>query len=188
MRLRKAVLLGTCAIALTACGSTQAGPAPTVTVTETVTAASSDQPVPSASPSSPADLSDYVFIACTAATQHAILWGFADDVYFGERITGMARSNTKWYLDVLNEASQMSGEADGLPPGQADIIDRVASDLDEQAKFVSEMHRTDDYYVWYDTWMSVVDDPRDMESLQDLLSVAGLDTCPLYDNAVIFAK
>jgi hypothetical protein len=131
-------------------------------------------------------LSKYVYVACSAATQHAILWAIADSVYFDQRISPLARQNTEWYLDVLREGAEMDTGSRSLPREQAYIVEQVAADFADQAIFVEDMKRTDDFYTWYDTWMAVVDDPAQMDSVQALLFDAGLRDCPLYTGAFMF--
>ena len=184
MDLRGIVVLSL-SLGLAACAAPQAAPAPTVTVTQTVTA----EPV-TASPTPEAvegaDLSKYLYIACTAATQWEILWAIGDSVYFEERISPLARMHTDWYLDVLREGANMDAGLGAMAPEDARIVEAVAADLQEQAIFVEDMKRTDDYFTWYDTWMSVVEDPEDFESVQDLLRASDLYKCPLYPDASAF--
>ena len=178
-------------VGLAGCAPQGAAPGPVVTVTETITAQpSAQQSLPSPTPSEQtgAALSRYVYIACTAATQHAILWAIADSVYFEERLSALASANTEWYLDVLREGTEMDSDISALSPEQARIVEEVAADFADQAIFVGQMKRTDDYYTWYETWMAVVDDPAGMDSVQALLSEAGLSDCPLYADAVIFGS
>lgn len=172
-----------------ACAAPIAGPTLTVTVTETVTAAPPvEPPTPSPSPSAaPGEaLSKYVYVACSAATKHAILSAMADSVYFDQRISSLVRQNTDSYLDVLREGAEMDTGSRSLPPEQSYIVEQVVADFADQAIFVEDMKRTDDYYAWYDTWMAVVDDPAFMDSVQALLFEAGLKNCPLYTGAFMF--
>ena len=188
MNLRGVVVLSL-SLGLAACATPEASPAPTVTVTQTITAAPPvEEPSPSPSPSTdPGEaLSKYVYVACSAATQHAILSAMADSVYFEQRISSLVRQNTDWYLDVLREGAEMDTGSRSLPPEQSYILEQVAADFADQAVFVEDMKRTDDYYTWYDTWMAVVDDPAFMDSVQALLFEAGLSDCPLYTGAFMF--
>ena len=185
MDLRGIVVLAL-SLGLAACAAPQAAPAPTVTVTQTVTAEPVVTATPTPEPTEGADLSRYLYIACTAATQWEILWAIGDSVYFEQRISPLARMHTDWYLDVLREGANMDAGLGALSPEDARIVEEVAADLQEQAIFVEDMKRTDDYFTWYDTWMSVVEDPEDFESVQDLLSASNLYKCPLYPDANVF--
>lgn len=188
MSLRGAVVLSL-SLGLAACAAPQASPAPTVTVTQTFTAAPPvEQPTPSSSPTDDAAvaLSKYVYVACSAATQHAILSAMADSVYFDQRISSLVRQNTEWYLDVLREGAEMDSGSRALPQEQAYIVEQISADFADQAIFVEDMKRTDDYFTWYDTWMAVVDDPALMDSVQALLFEVNLTDCPLYTGAFMF--
>lgn len=186
-----ALLAGLLAISACTTGSPNSAPAPsvTVTVTETAPVAPSAEPSTQVSPSTSAtsgDLSTFVYQVCSVITLYEAIGLFADDVYFQETISGMTRRNSDWLYNGYELLSELSADPAKFSPEQVRVIDAVANDFQDELPFAQTLKRTDDWFEWYDTWMGVMENPQNFESVEDLLRLdASFSTCPLGDPLLV---